>query len=115
MTTATVPIQITCPDWCTRTADEHAAELWDMGGNCIHHSPELFAFDTTGYREPMQEPRFYAPVEVRMTTHTNPEGRESASPVVWVNGHEFSPSQAIALAEIIEQTIESYRAQGGAE
>ncbi len=115
MSTATVPLTITCPEWCTRTPEEHVGELWDYGGNCIHHSATMFALDTVGYREPMQEPRFHSPIEVLMTAQSRPEGQESASPVVHLEGRELSPAQALALADVLRETVETYRASGGAE
>lgn len=36
MTTATVPIQITCPDWCTVSKDQHLGELEDWEGRVVH-------------------------------------------------------------------------------
>jgi hypothetical protein len=42
MTTAsqTAAINITCPPWCTISAEAHLTDLDNQEGRCIHHSAE---------------------------------------------------------------------------
>lgn len=115
MTTATVPIAVTCPDWCTVSAEHHAADLWNMGGVCIHHSPEVLVHDPTGYQEAGDDaPQPFSPVEVSFTTMARPEdGREVATPIFYVLHQEMSLEQALALNDAINRAVESYRSTGG--
>ena len=113
MSTATVPIQITCPDWCERTADEHVADLWNMDGTCIHHSADRQVVDTEGYQEALTAPRFHDPVELFITAQTRPDGVETASPTFHLNGDEMSVQQALALSEAIREVVYTYRVEGG--
>jgi hypothetical protein len=112
MTTTAVPIVITCPDWCTVSAEEHAADLWNMGGVCIHHSPEVEVADTPVARGPLGEMRPYSPVTVRFVTTTNPKGREVEAPEFAIEGHEYSLEQLLALADTIQATVALYRSAG---
>ena len=113
MSTATVPIQITCPDWCSRPVAEHAESLWDYEGNCIHYSADRVVNDPVGYEEPLKAPVFHSPITVYMTSQSNLEGRETASPVVHLEGHELSVAQALALSEAIREVVYTYRVEGG--
>lgn len=36
MTTATASLTISCPPWCITPAQEHADDLWNMAGKCVH-------------------------------------------------------------------------------
>ncbi len=103
--TVEVGISITCPAWCTVSPEHHAENLWNMGGVCIHHSAEVVVEDPTGHREGMEEPRFHQPMTVALTTETNPEGREVASPAVRVDGHECTVEQALKLADTIRRVV----------
>jgi hypothetical protein len=111
MTTTTVPIQITCPDWCTINADEHVRDLWNSGGNCFHHADDVLVEDTGGYQVALEETRHYPPVSLGLTVTTNPEGRETASPVFRVDEQEHSLEQALAIAEAIHRMVATYRAE----
>lgn len=113
MTTSTVPVSITCPVWCIRDAGEHAAELWNMDGDCIHLSADREITDTAGYIEPLAAPVFHPPVSVWITSSASPEGRESASPIVHLDGRELSTQQALALADALRDLVGDYRAAGG--
>lgn len=115
MTTAAVPITITCPEWCTETPEHHASELWNLGGTCIHAAEGYAVEDLTGYREALEEPRYGRPVAVWFSTETDPDGRETTSPVFFIDGRELTVSQALAVAETIETLVGQYRASGGIE
>lgn len=115
MSTATVPIAITCPDWCIVEADAHAADLWEMGGNCIHRGPDVDVVDTTGYQEPLQSLRLHQAIRLQLTAMTRPDGAESATPVIYIGEREHSIQQALDLAEAIKTMVETYRAAGGTE
>lgn len=114
MTTTTVPIAITCPDWCTVSAEDHVDELWNAGGECNHHAPITEVIDTAGYQEPLEAPVFHNPFSVTFSTRTRPDGTESASPVFYVNDHETSCDQALALADEIKRLVELYRSESPA-
>lgn len=109
MTTTTVPIEITCPDWCDRPATEHAEQLWDWDGTCIHYSADAIVRDTEGFHGALEQPQFHPPIELYMTAQTNPEGREVCPPVLHLGGIEMSVSQALALADEIRRQVELYR------
>ena len=111
MSTATVSLAIVCPDWCVIPASEHADDLWDMGGNCIHRAVITTVDDAAGYCEPLEEPRYHSPLDVTFTSMTSPEGRETASAVLSLNGHETSIEQAEAFARAILAAVGTYRAQ----
>lgn len=113
MTTAAVPIQITCPNWFTRTAGEHVDDLWNMDGDCIHFSGERMAVDAEGYCEALRAPVFHPRVDVWMTSMTSPDGRETASPIVHLCGQELSVQQALAFSELIREVVYTYRVAGG--
>jgi hypothetical protein len=112
--TTEVSITITCPNWCTVTAEDHAADLWDMGGVCIHRAAEVEVVDTPVVRGPMGEMRPYEPVTVTFVTTTNPEGREVEAPEFDINGHDYSLEQILSLAEAIQGAVTTYRAEGSA-
>lgn len=114
MTTTTVPFVITCPNWCVRPAPEHAADLWEMGGNCIHYSADLSVADPDGYQEALTEPKFNDPVDVSISTQTDPNGRETASAIVHIDGREYSEAQALALAEAIRTQVQMRRTEARA-
>jgi hypothetical protein len=111
VTAATVPITITCPDWCIDTAEKHAAELWDAGGECHHSSNVVTVADPAGYCRPLNEPQFCSPIDVLLGTSARPEdGRETASPLMWLDGREHTIEQMEALVAAIEALVRSYRA-----
>ncbi|MDP9822787.1 DUF6907 domain-containing protein [Nocardioides massiliensis] len=96
MTTTTVSLDLTCPDWCTISAEDHVSALWDTEANLIHHSADqpVGAFD------------------VSWTTVTRPDGRPSEAPTVFLDGQDITPAQARELAaalirgaEAIEQSL----------
>jgi hypothetical protein len=116
VSTATVPIKIVCPDWCTVSPEDHARNLWDMGGDCIHRSMTVGVEDPTGYREALAEPRFHDRIELSLSTSANPEtNRETASAVVYLGDRDHSIAQALALAEAITAQVAAYREAGGIE
>lgn len=115
MTTTTVVLDLACPDWCTISADEHAAVLWDLGGTCIHWAPWAVVLDPAGHRAPLEAPQPHEPVEIGLSTCTRPDGIEAESPIVRVNGAELSIAQALALADTLRSVVEQYRAEGGVE
>lgn len=107
MTTTQASIAITCPPWCTIDPQEHAEDLWNSGGNCCHHGPTNSVEDTAGHREnAWDEPQLYPPVDVTYSTCTNPEGRETETPVIYVDSREFSVAQALDLAEAIQRAAD---------
>ncbi len=122
MTTTTVPITITCPDWCELTAERHAADLWDNGGECFHHMPALVVEDPTGIGAPLEAPQICPPVELRLVTTATPDGREVQPPIVYIDkaggpmairAGEHSVDQALALADALRDMVQQYRAAGG--
>lgn len=115
MSVTTVPLEIVCPDWCDISPALHAADLWDMGGNCIHLSRDVEVPDPTGYCEPLEDPRFHETVRIFLTSSARPEGRESASPILHIDGREHSIAQALALAEALTAMVATYREAGGVE
>lgn len=115
MTTTTVALDLTCPDWCTVPAEEHASELWDLGGTCIHWAPWAVVPDPTGHQVPLEAPRLHQPVEIGLSTCTRPDGIEAESPVVRLNGAELSIAQAVTVAERLQCLVAEYRAAGGVE
>jgi hypothetical protein len=115
MSTTTVALDLTCPDWCTVPAEEHASELWDLGGTCIHWSDRTNVADPTGHRSPLQAPQPHEPLEVSLTTCTSPDGREVESPMMHLDGNELSIAQAVAVAERLQSLVAEYRAAGGVE
>lgn len=106
---------ITCPPWCSLSAGEHADDLWELAGNCLHWMDEVFIEDTEGYQVPLEEPIFNKPIRVVLVSHASPDGRETASPVVHLghNSDTLSVQQALALADEIRRQVELYRATGG--
>lgn len=114
MTTTTVPISITCPDWCTEPAELHASELWNNGGDCFHHMPERIVTDPVGIERPLHETRLCRPIELRLVTATGTDGHEVESALVYIEtASEHSVPQALALADAIREMVEQYRATGG--
>lgn len=114
MSTATVPLEIVCPEWCKVSPADHASELWDLGGHCIHTAEDVVVKDPVGYREALQEPRFEDPVCLTLSTMARPgDNRECASPVVYINGVEHTVGQALAVSEAIVALVDRYRAAGG--
>ena len=111
--TTTQTIAITCPDWCEVPAAEHAAELWDNGGECFHLGAETPVLDPTGCHGSLEEPAFHKPVRVWLSTSTSPQNRETRPPVVNVEGDCLSVDQALALADEIQRQVEMYREAGG--
>ena len=112
MTTTAVPIVITCPDWCTVSAEDHANDLWNMGGVCIHRPAEVEVGDTPVARGPLGELRPYSPVTVSFVTTTNPDGLEVEAPEFAIEGHDYSLEQFLALAEAIHSVVATYRNSG---
>lgn len=114
MTTATVPIQITCPEWCEVPAEEHVRDLWNMDGDCIHHMPCAYVTDLVGLNASLEPPLSGDRVELNITTQTSPEGRESAPPIVHLHGgQQLSVSQALALSDALRDLVNLYRSTGG--
>jgi hypothetical protein len=114
VTTATVPITITCPAWCQETAEHHAAELWDNGGECFDHMPERMVTDPTGIERPLTEPKMCDPIELRLVTATGPDGHEVEAPIVYIEtASEHTIDQPLALADAIRDMVQQYRAAGG--
>lgn len=99
MITTAVRIEITCPNWCSISPEEHVANLWEMEGCCVHHSSIVSVKDTEGYSEPMRETIYRAPIELSCTSTTRPDGREQASRVFFLDDRELSIQQARDLAE----------------
>jgi hypothetical protein len=114
MTTATaVPISITCPDWCVVTPEKHAEDLWNAGGECHHTSDVVKVTDPVGYSRPLDEPRFSHDIDLVLGTSARPEdGREVASPLIYLDGREYTIEQMEALVAAVELLVESYRAGG---
>jgi hypothetical protein len=115
MTTTETTLTIVCPSWCTIDAQEHASDLWNSGGDCIHQAPVISVADVG--RGPgigsLDEPKPGRPVEIYWTSQTAPQGRESAAPMFWIDDREYSVEQALALRDAIMQAVETYRAAGG--
>lgn len=110
-TAATAELAITCPDWCTVTAEDHVADLWNMGGECLHYGPETIVRDTSGIQRPLEAPIMCADVTVHCVTSTNPEGRATASPIIYVNGAELTTLQAAALADVLRSAVATCQAE----
>jgi hypothetical protein len=96
VTTTRTSVRITCPPWCTVDPQDHAENLWNSGGNCCHHAPDVSVEDAEGR----------PPVCVTFSTCTSPEGREVAAPVIYINDREHSIEQALALAEAITRAVD---------
>jgi hypothetical protein len=106
-------IEITCPDWCVLTADDHASRLWANEGRCVHRAVVTVA-DPTGKQGPDQAPSFCEPIELILHLTTNPAGREVESPDVLINGEESNLDQLRSLAEaIVEAGCTARRCQDG--
>lgn len=113
MSAATVPLEIVCPEWCSIAPEEHARELWNYAGNCLHLTSDVLVEDPTGHQAPLEEPRFEPPVRIVLYSHTRPDNTESASPTVHIGDDVYTVGQALALAEAIVALVERYRAAGG--
>lgn len=115
MTTTAVSLEITCPDWCITSPEEHAADLWNMGGTCIHRTADTSIEDHIGHKGGGLEGVHYAaPVLLSLTTETRPDGQEAATPCVTLHGgDELTLSQALAVADQIKAMVAAYRAAGG--
>lgn len=111
MTTTTVPIQITCPDWCSISPEEHAAELWNCGGVCDHRSTPRVTDDTAGsLSEPCAERRFNSALEVLMIASTAPDGRPQSTPTLEIDGGDATFQQGVEFAVSIWQQVLAYYA-----
>lgn len=89
-TEAEASLSIKCPTWCTLSAQDHADQLWNLEGEC-HHMPadvDIMCGVPSATRE--------APVGFVMTT--SPVGNETAPPVFFLDGQEFSAEQFRTLA-----------------
>ena len=109
---STVPITIVCPDWCTVSPEQHAAELWAASGKCFHHAADIEGADPTAHRAPRAEPRYYSPICLSLSTTTMPDGREAESPTFRIDEQEHSLEQMLALAEAIQRAVDLYRSTG---
>jgi hypothetical protein len=110
MTTTTVPIAIVCPEWSEVDPEEHAANLWEMGGNVIHRSGGVWVDDPTGYCEALEAPRMHERIVVEVTAMTRPDRRATTSPVVYIDDKEHSLEQAVLLSDVLASMVERYRA-----
>lgn len=113
MRTKSVPIAITCPEWCSRTAEEHAADLWNFEGRCIHLSENLDVADPVGWSSYGEPTRYHSMVNLYITSSAWPDGRECESATVFLDGHEMSMEQALLLSDELRRQVEAYRAAGG--
>jgi hypothetical protein len=111
--TTAVPLEITCPNWCSRSAAEHAADLWNYEGRCIHLSRDVEIPDTAGWTAYGEPVRFHESHSVYVSSIANPSGRETESPILYFHGHEVSTSQALAVADEIRRRVQLYRSTGG--
>lgn len=105
---AEVTVTIVCPSWCEETAQHHADELWAAGGNCLHVLSRA-VHDTTGHQEALKAPRMGRPVAVMLSTEQAPDGAETASPVVIIDGRELTLQQAEDLAAALSGLAAAYR------
>lgn len=112
--TSVQTVEITCPAWCEVPANEHVHDLWNMDGNCIHHSLAVYIADQAGLSAPLEPLVLGDRVELNMTAQTSPDGRETAPPVVHLYGaQQMSVSQALELADAIKSLVQNYRTAGG--
>lgn len=105
MRTLNVSVEISCPDWCEESAQYHADELWQQGGDCLHRA-ELIARDTTGYAEALMEPRYYEPIDIALYVPTNPEGQLRATSTIIMDGRDMTLSQAGELRDALSSLLE---------
>jgi hypothetical protein len=95
------------------TAEYHAAELFNSGGECFHHV-EVVVSDPTGIQRPLTEPRMCSPIELSLTTTTAPDGHEVEAPHFHLDADgEHSLDQMVALADAIREMVQQYRTAGG--
>ncbi len=116
MRTATVPVAIVCPPWCEVSPEDHASELWDYEGNCVHRTTSEPIPDTQGSGHSLAEPTFHSPVAVSLTSYgCHSDGRDTDAPTVHLHlsGAELGLKQALALADEIRRQVELYRSTGG--
>lgn len=113
MSTATVPLAITCPDWCDISPAKHAEDLWNWEGHCIHSSSDFAIRDEAGWTTYGEPTRFHPAQTISLSSVASPDGRETESPMLHLAGNELSVQQALALADAIRELVQQYRSTGG--
>jgi hypothetical protein len=110
MTTATATLSITCPPWCTTSAQEHADDLWDFGGRCIHPTDFVSVFDPVGRTPaPLAEPIECSPFSVQLSSTTTPDGTSAqASPLILMDGSEHTLEQVVDLTGTLLSLVTLY-------
>lgn len=80
----------TCPAWCTATAEQHLARLWDNEGQYEHHRS---AGDGLGCGAPT------------LVVYTDAQGNVEEGPTVYVDDNDLTRQQATALRDALEELL----------
>lgn len=99
-------LDITCPHWCTATAQEHVDDLCDQGGTVVHHLSEIYIDDDEGFAQAHTDDRLPAEsFTVGLATVTRPSGIHLATPTLYLAGHEVTVKQAEEIAAAILEVV----------
>lgn len=110
MTTDTATLTITCPPWCITPAQEHADDLWDMAGVCVHVTDFASVFDPIGRTPaPLADPIECPTFSIQMSSTTTPDGTSAqASPLILLDESEHTLEQVIDLTGTLLSLVTLY-------
>jgi len=111
--TAEVPLEITCPIWCTESPEFHLQELSGLEAQCIHPMPWSTISDAEGFKPWGGKRRYASPIDVWISVITDLKGKGTEPAVVFVDGKELTVAQALELSEEIHNQVQLYRSTGG--